>query len=1645
MGRLAAQLDLSGKDGAIVSVFARLRDGNLSVFREFNGPQLFSLTLSQNDEFSVDDSTGSFVLMKEGQKYHLGCPNKETHRAWVANLEDHITKVVVPPPIFPGSPDSDCAPHEGFQSEPESEGEASPMGKPASESDSPSLSDPGSESSTSDLERGGVYVEQASPQKQLAPTRISIPVVNEDITAPAALASSGSVISTGARRVPSRLINRLVADGKKGRPEVVRIESRTSGAHSPALDAHMDLMKTRMNELLSSDPALSAAIAAIGNGDDSEEEDVEEGGGLDDDAEGDDDSSTLASSFVLGNRLSPHNTSREDTGGDGDAVVGGGRTSAGGVVAAFPWTMGSSRDFAIPVEDTDEVLVHEPSSHMALGMGVGAQTAPPSSSSSLMFRSSLPRKNSSAGVQGPAMIPFSTKTHQSPEERKREHKAVADSMRESQHMEALARGVNDETSRADTEGLYSNCSGGGFTTEGTTVDVDSMVPAITGKPSSPPDKMRGAAKDQGKGGKRKSTGKRDLGADGTSTGLGSGSDPDTGFSTGAVHGKDAPRVAQGRGRSKERTRPVSQGTRSRQEQGWDTWFIKDSTLRKGKADVTTPRVPKPRETKPRGGSSLGSRPQGEKKYIGPVIGTGENEHKANQVISLRPKRQQSPPRKSPLPPAAKSKAHRYPPENARGRRQVYARNGGGYEIGTPAGGEENINGNGQGNDDDDNDAAYVATGYDSEGDSSQRLQPSGPLLKSSQSPPKENGSIRSKGKTASRSTSKAKDGKPLQQVISEDDSLSLSASHAESVTDTAEFIRLTKWLKQIGMDKWAGTLKKKGINKVSVVELLDMDDLLQCGMSTKEADKVMALVSSLNIRTPSASMDDHHLTDLLASFEKDPAISGKWDRGDTPLGQRGRSLPPLKRFSPNAHVFGSGTRLHFFLLVSFDEGKNKDFFGIWDQIVILSANSRAHGWMRSLQHVQQRNVLEFMLRIYFYTYPMVYQQDRSHQVDAGQHFRDYLKTLRSDSGVLKSKEYASYVAMAISPDPASNPAFAEIFQTSWRQSLRRRLEKFVEIVSLAIAGNGPSMDASGFRSTYSGAMPSPTMAARNVRMLIAPDSTGRRRSRTPNPPRGRMMDMGTGASNTSSPTHAQRMLQRSLSVDRGARRPILSSSAANYSNTHQVFAPSALASTMASWTSPNPQPRAATSMNMVRFDLAAFNDDDHVMTRSRNSTKSTEPVHVHLSSTSPAVLQNTKPKPLKERKLDLGSLRQEKKTAGNSSNDNNLASSDSNTGLVKPNPDQASREARMRMPSAAAFARRQPKPKPEPEPEAEPKNQPIATVPPRRSSGSLTLAAMLEKKKSTEMTAPQMRDTRETRETTRTRASLSRVASISEHAAHPSDGDAGVSDSTDSGSNDHGVRGEKTSEAKTTAAVPAAPAPMETQTPAKQMSVDVLRPKKQVPRGLTTPPRLGASRHSLLGNGTDSEAAAAALAAPAAPAAPVTEGTERKAPLGFVSTPPGQRMSAVGRMDFDAIMALGSGDLDDTRPDELLAMKEGGRRESFVRLLTELGLDESGREGGYLGRSSSQADRPPSTMLNLIDGELPVTPADLLLTGFNARDMYNAGYSAADLRDTEKKILSELRTMESPGLRTSLNELRPEQLLESGYSRNDLVAAGFHL
>ncbi|KAF4083077.1 hypothetical protein AMELA_G00135920 [Ameiurus melas] len=119
------------------------------------------------------------------------------------------------------------------------------------------------------------------------------------------------------------------------------------------------------------------------------------------------------------------------------------------------------------------------------------------------------------------------------------------------------------------------------------------------------------------------------------------------------------------------------------------------------------------------------------------------------------------------------------------------------------------------------------------------------------------------------------------------------------------------------------------------------------------------------------------------------------------------------------------------LLSSFDDGEMKVFFKLWTK------NIPAH--VRDGDLVVQK--LEFYLHVHFAIYPLknsVGKQDKAECEEQIRHFRHFLET--RGAALSQTTEFLPFYALPFVPNPVAHPSFKELFQDSWTQDLRKKLE-----------------------------------------------------------------------------------------------------------------------------------------------------------------------------------------------------------------------------------------------------------------------------------------------------------------------------------------------------------------------------------------------------------------------------------------------------------------------------------------------------------------------------------------------------------------------------------------------------------------------------
>ncbi|XP_077509211.1 lisH domain-containing protein ARMC9-like isoform X1 [Amblyomma americanum] len=121
------------------------------------------------------------------------------------------------------------------------------------------------------------------------------------------------------------------------------------------------------------------------------------------------------------------------------------------------------------------------------------------------------------------------------------------------------------------------------------------------------------------------------------------------------------------------------------------------------------------------------------------------------------------------------------------------------------------------------------------------------------------------------------------------------------------------------------------------------------------------------------------------------------------------------------------------LLGYFEEGKQTQFFTVWDSVI-----SRSTPINEALRHD-----LEFHLRLHFAVYPQRYPEKAKRQgymtaESAMANFRLYIESIKACT-----EDPLVYFALPYVENPRQFPVFKPVFEESWVDELRSKLDKFV--------------------------------------------------------------------------------------------------------------------------------------------------------------------------------------------------------------------------------------------------------------------------------------------------------------------------------------------------------------------------------------------------------------------------------------------------------------------------------------------------------------------------------------------------------------------------------------------------------------------------
>lgn len=123
------------------------------------------------------------------------------------------------------------------------------------------------------------------------------------------------------------------------------------------------------------------------------------------------------------------------------------------------------------------------------------------------------------------------------------------------------------------------------------------------------------------------------------------------------------------------------------------------------------------------------------------------------------------------------------------------------------------------------------------------------------------------------------------------------------------------------------------------------------------------------------------------------------------------------------------------LLCYFEEGRQAEFFAIWDSLIMRS---------RPTTSAAPCSDLEFYLRLHFAIYPQRYPEKARCQGNltaegAMANFRQYIESIKAHT-----EDPLVYFALPYVQNPRQFPVFKSIFEESWVDELKSKVEKFVQ-------------------------------------------------------------------------------------------------------------------------------------------------------------------------------------------------------------------------------------------------------------------------------------------------------------------------------------------------------------------------------------------------------------------------------------------------------------------------------------------------------------------------------------------------------------------------------------------------------------------------
>lgn len=255
-----------------------------------------------------------------------------------------------------------------------------------------------------------------------------------------------------------------------------------------------------------------------------------------------------------------------------------------------------------------------------------------------------------------------------------------------------------------------------------------------------------------------------------------------------------------------------------------------------------------------------------------------------------------------------------------------------------------------------------------------------------------------------------------------------------SLSDAAEWKRMYDWLASINMTKYADALHAGGVAKLSIVELLQREDLERLGIVSKnDINHFLQASKEFSLRTWSFTAQA-----LQGNNTQDSVSSNSFN-------------------SPNHRTISDK------LVSCFAKGEREQFFHLWQEAVkAMPIETQVFNPHRSPASYNARKAIEFHLQIYFVVYSITHGHNQETIKSRCRAYQKAMEAFANDSMLTQSREFALYAGFALVPHPEKNPAYSVLFLPEWSHELRNRLVYFLKVMSDASTASPSELRSSSF-------------------------------------------------------------------------------------------------------------------------------------------------------------------------------------------------------------------------------------------------------------------------------------------------------------------------------------------------------------------------------------------------------------------------------------------------------------------------------------------------------------------------------------------------------------------------------------------------------